>query len=92
MLKEVLLPGARVLRVEPAANGVMRAKPAVIQKKAGEYFYLRDFPSNRYGPVGVDDKVPEFIQGSPNRQPTFIVMDTEENRAAYGLKELARTG
>lgn len=93
MLKEVLLAGARVLRVETSANGVVRAKPAVVQKFAGQFFYLRDFPSNRYGPVPeAGDQVPEFVQGSPARTPTFVVLDTEETRAAYGLKELARAG
>lgn len=93
MLKEVLLPGTRVLRVETSASGVVRAKPDVVKKIAGQYLYLQNFPSNRYGPVPeADNKVPEFIQGSPARQPTFIVLDTDETRVEFGLKELSRAG
>lgn len=88
MLKEVLRPNAPVIRVESGANQVTRARLARVQKIAKNYLYLRDFPSNRYGPIPEEgDLVEEFVQGSPNRKPTFIVLDTEDNRRKYGLAE-----
>lgn len=89
MLKEILRPNVSVIRVESGANQVVRARLAKVQKIAGNYLYVRDFPSNRYGPIPAEgDLVEEFVQGSPNRQPTFIVLDTEENRRKYGLAEV----
>lgn len=92
-MKEVLRPNTRVLRVEMGPNQVVRARASQVQKISGHYLYLRDFPSNRYGPIPDEgDKVEEFMQGSPNRAPTFIVLDTEDNRRQYGLLEQRLAG